>query len=219
MGPWWWVFRACLPPLREHPGVGHPVRDPRQASDSPHQRARGPCRTWSCISRPAWGLACRLTPAVWERARCGLLRPNSWRNPLSRPYSWTGLLPTVPGGAEWEGLPWEGAGVGSPGSSAGLGEAGKGLLIPQAWPPQGPWSPAEAALPLLPLHPRPLEAHTSLPSPESPPLAGRLWSGRGPWQSQPCGPGSPWLLGTFIPCPWVLSGSPCSLTPTTEVSV
>lgn len=111
--------------------MGHPVRDPRQASASLHRRARGPSRTWSCISRPAWGLACRLAPAVWESARCGLLRPNSWRNPLSRPDSWTGLLPTVPGGAEWEGLPWEGAGVGSPGS---LGRPGRGRKRP-AHPP------------------------------------------------------------------------------------
>lgn len=74
-------------------------------------------------------------------------------------------------------------------------------LIPQAWPPQGPQSPAGAAR--LPLSCSTHPGGQHFPSQPAVPSPGRLclWSGCGPWQSQPCGPGSPWLLGPFTPCP------------------
>lgn len=127
-----------------------------------------------------------------------------------------GCFPLSLGGAGWEGLSWEAAGVGRPGGlGAGLGEAGSGLTHPPGLAPfPGSLEPSRGCPPAAAQ-----EACASFPSPVSPPLAWTcLWSGRGPWQSQPCGPGSPWLLGPFTLCPWVLVGSPCSLTRTTEVS-
>lgn len=66
----------------------------------------------------------------------------------------------------------------------------------------------------MPQCPQAGEASTSLPNPESPPWPPGLWSGPSPWQSQPCGPGSPWLAGTFAPCPGPGPGpAPQSLGP------
>lgn len=135
-----------------------------------------------------------------------------------------GCFPLSLGGAGWEGLPWEGVGAGRPeGLGAGLGEAGRGLTHSTGMPPPGSLEPSRGRppSPALLLLPTPAPGGQHFPSQPRVPSPGwtRLWSGRGPWQSQPCGPGSPWLLGTFTPCPWVLSGFPCSLTPTTEVSL
>lgn len=108
-------------------------------------------------------------PAVWESSRCGLLRLGSWRNPLSRPDFWTQLLPTVPGGVGWAGLPWEGAGVGGPGRlGAAWARQEEACSSPRHGPPQGPRSPAGAARPLLPLHPGPWRP--TLPFPAQSPL-------------------------------------------------
>lgn len=150
----------------------------------------------------------------WEPARCGVLRP-SWRKPLSRPGSWARPLPTVPEGAGWKDLPgrargWEGLGD--------LGWAGRGRKRPHSSHRHGPPRVSGAPRPPSPtlLQARP-GGQTSQPGVPSPGWT-CLWSGRGPWQPQPCGPGSPWLLRPFAPCPRVLSGSPCSLTVTAEVS-
>lgn len=103
----------------------------------------------------------------------------------------------------------------------GPGEAGRGLSHPtgMALCLQGPWSTAGAALHLLQALPARLGVQ-HFPSQPRVPSPGWtcLWSGWGPRKSQPCGLGSPWLLGTFAPCPWVLSRSPFGLIPTTEVS-
>ena len=72
-------------------------------------------------------------------------------------------------------------------------------------PPQGPWSPAGTALHLLPALPaRPGGQYFPSQPRVSSPGWTCLWSGRGPWQSQACSLGSPWLLDTFAPYPWVL---------------
>lgn len=136
--------------------------------------------------------------------RTQVLQAQLQRNPLSRPTSGLSLLPTVPRKSRAEGLPG-GAGVGRPGGhGVGLGEAGRASLIPQAWPPQGVLGPAGTALHLLPaLRARPGGQHFPS-SPESPPLAGRACGLARAMAVPPCGLGSPWLLDTFAPCPWVL---------------
>lgn len=131
-----------------------------------------------------------------------------------------GCFPLSLGVAGWEGLSWEGAEVGRPeGLGAGLGETGRSLIHPPGMAPlPGSLEPSRGRPPstaLLVHQPR----RPALPFPAQHPLPSCLWSGRGPWQSQPCGPGSPWLLGPFTRCPWVPSGSPCGLTRTTEVSL
>lgn len=148
-------------------------------------------------------------PTRWTVGELKVLRPSSQRNPLSRPTSGLGCFPLSPGRAGWRDFPgrvrgWE-----------GLGDMGwawarqeEASLIPQAWlppTPQGPWSPAGTALHLLPALPaRPGGQYFPSQPRVSSPGWTCLWSGRGPWQSQPCGLGSPWLLDAFAPCPWVL---------------
>lgn len=119
---------------------------------------------------------------------------------------WTRLLPTVPRKSRAEGLPWEGAGVGRPGGhGVGLGEAGRGLTHPTSMaPPRVPGAQQEPPSISCLLCPPAREASTSLPSPESPPLAGRacglagahgspspaVWEVPGSWTPSPPAPGS-----------------------------
>ena len=146
-------------------------------------------------------------PARWTVGELKVLRPSSQRNPLSRPTSGLGCFPLSPGRAGWRDFPgrvrgWE-----------GLGDMGwawarqeEASLIPQAWlpPPRVPRAQQEPPSISCLLCPPAQEASTSLPSPESPPLAGRacglagahgspspvVWEVPGSWMPSPPAPGS-----------------------------
>ena len=101
-----------------------------------------------------------------------------------------------------------------------LGEAGKGLLILQACPP--PQVPGAQQGP--PSHSCPSTRgprRPTLPFPAQSPLpwldACGLAAAHG--SPSPAVREVPGPRGTFVPCPWVFPGSPCILTPTTEVGV
>lgn len=165
--------------------------------------------------------ACPLPPptVVWENSRFSGQAPGEILYPDR-------LLDSVASHC-----PREGQGGGTSLGGCGGGKAwgtwggpGRGRKRPQSSHRHGPLPPGSLehsrGRPPSPAGSTRPPGSPALPFPAQGPLPGWtcLWSGWGPWKPQPCGLGSPWLLGTFAPCPWVLARSPFGLTPTTEVS-
>lgn len=123
----------------------------------------GPEGLWDQLGRarppPARGVG---APKVWGS------QAERREKSSSRPGCWTRLLPTVPGGAEGEGLSSEGEGAGSLGDQGRAGRGRKGLAHPTGMAPSVPGAQWAAARPPTP--PTAWEASTSLPSPAPLPL-------------------------------------------------